>query len=184
MVSRDGENWTRYETPYYFPSGWSLNGRDVVEAVTHTGLIRQGNEVWQFGTARFTAHGGALYGGKEGEGSVHDRLLLLKQRLDGFVSLDAHDATGVVVTYPMLVDGGQLVLNVNAKGGTVRVAILNADGESIDGFALDDCDPIQVDDVEHTITWKKKAKIPAVSGKVIKVKFKLQNAKIYAMQFK
>jgi hypothetical protein len=99
MASRDGESWTRYESPYYFPSGWLLNGRDVVEAVTHNGLIRQGNEIWQYGTARFTAHGGALYGGDEREGSAHDRLLLLKQRLDGFVSLDAHHETGVAVTH-------------------------------------------------------------------------------------
>lgn len=55
------------------------------------GMTRRGDEIWQYGTVRFTEHGGALYGGVEHEGGYGDRLLRLVQRLDGFVSLDAGD---------------------------------------------------------------------------------------------
>ena len=70
MVSRDGINWKRYEKPYYFSSGWSLRGRPVVEALTENGMVFRDDEIWQFGTARFTVHGGALYGGEEREGEL------------------------------------------------------------------------------------------------------------------
>jgi hypothetical protein len=84
----------------------------------------------------------------------------------------------------LLIEGSQLILNVNAEQGTVRVAILNEAGKPMDGFSLNDCDPIQVDDVEHRVTWQKRANIPADSTTAIKLKFELHDAKIYAMQFK
>ena len=61
------------------------------------------------------------------EGGIHDRLLMLKQRLDGFVSLDADATTGTVVTKPLVFEGDKLVLNISAEG-SARVGILDEDG--------------------------------------------------------
>jgi len=182
MVSRDGEHWRRYEPPYYFKPGWELDGREVVEALMEQGMVRRGDEVWQYGTVRFTEHGGALYGGGEREGGVYDRLVRLTQRLDGFVSLEAGDEVGTVVTRPLVFEGRRLVLNVAAEG-VVRVGLLDEAGKSIPGYALDDCDPISVDSTRHTVSWRGKNDVGPQAGKVVQVELQLQNAKVFALQF-
>lgn len=182
MTSRDGQRWRRYEPPYYFASGWELNGRKVIEALMEHGIVRRGDEIWQFGTVRFTEHGGALYGGVEHEGGYHDRLLRLVQRLDGFVSLDAGKATGTVTTRPLMFEGSKLELNI-AASGSARVALLDESDKPLDGFGLDDCDPIQVDSVRQTVTWRGRPDVSPLAGKVVRVRFELTDAKLYAMQF-
>jgi hypothetical protein len=182
MVSRDGENWKGYEPPYYFASGWELDGRKVLEALTEHGMIRRGDEIWQYGTVRFTEHGGVLYGGVEHEGGTHDRLLRLTQRLDGFVSLDTKTGTGTVVTKPLVFEGQKLELNISARG-SARVALLDEAGRPLAGFDLEDCDPAQTDSVRQTVTWKKRSEVGRLAGKVVRLKFELEDTKLYAFQF-
>ncbi len=67
------------------------------------------------------------------EGGIHDRLLMLKQRLDGFVSLDAGTTTGTIVTKPLIFEGDKLVLNISAEG-TARVGFFDEDGRVVSGF--------------------------------------------------
>ena len=40
-VSRDGEDWQRYEPPYYFSSDWTHDGRKVMEALIEQGMVRR-----------------------------------------------------------------------------------------------------------------------------------------------
>jgi hypothetical protein len=182
MVSRDGENWRRYEPPYYFQPGWELEGREVLEALMEQGMVRRGDEIWQYGTVRFTEHGGALYGGEEHEGGVHDRLVRLTQRLDGFVSLDAGEEPGTVVTRPLIYEGQQLVLNVAARG-SVRVGLLGQDGQPIPGFTLDDCDPITADSTRHAVSWGGQRDVSPHAGRVVQLALELRDAKVFALQF-
>jgi len=182
MVSRDGDNWKRYETPYYFASGWKLDGRTVLEALMEHGMVRRRDEIWQFGTVRFTEHGGALYGGVEHEGGTHDRLLRLSQRLDGFVSLDSKTGTGTAITRPLEFSGNSLELNLAAKG-RVRVALLNEAGQSFAGFGLEECTPLTTDSMRQRVSWKNGSDVGALAGKVVRLKFELSKAKLYAFQF-
>ena len=183
MTSRDGVQWKIYEPPYYFAAGFKLNGRTVLEALMEPGMVVRGDEVWQYGTVRFTEHGGALYGGVEHEGGYFDSLLRLVQRLDGFVSLDAASAKGTAVTKPLIFGGKGLTLNVASKG-SVRVALLDESGKALAGYQLEDCDPIRTDSVRHVVTWKGRSDVAALAGKTVRVHFELTNAKLYAMQFK
>jgi hypothetical protein len=182
MVSRDGENWQRYEPPYYFGSGWEFEGRKVLEALMEQGMIRRGDEIWQYGTIRFTEHGGALYGGVEHDGSGFDKLLRLTQRLDGFVSLDAGPTAGTVVTRLLTFTGDRLELNVAAEGA-VRVALLDEHGRPLPGYALEDCDPIQADSVRQIVTWKGRPEVGRHAGQPVQVQFELRKAKLYAFRF-
>jgi hypothetical protein len=182
MVSRDGENWKRYENPYYFSSGWKLDGREVLEALTEHGLVRRSDQIWQYGTVRFTEHGGALYGGVEHEGGIHDRLLRLSQRLDGFVSLDAGEQPGTAVTRPLQFAGKSLELNVVADG-EIRVELQDATGQPLRGFELNNCDPIRGDHIRHKVTWKGKSDVKSQEGKTVRIRFQLRKAKLYACQF-
>jgi hypothetical protein len=183
MTSRDGVNWKIYEPPYYFSAGGKLNGRTILEALMEPGMIQRGDEIWQYGTVRFTEHGGALYGGVEHEGGYFDSLLRLVQRLDGFVSLDAGATKGSATTRPLIFGGNGLTLNVAAKG-SARVALLDEAGKALPGFGLLDCDPIRVDSVRHVVTWKGRSDVTALAGKPVSLQFELANAKLYAFQFK
>ena len=177
MVSRDGERWTRYETPYYFESGWALDGRTVLEALMEQGMVRRGDKIWQFGTVRFTEHAGALYGGVEHEGGVHDRFLRLTQRLDGFVSLDGGPDGGVAVTKPLTFQGTRLTLNFAAKG-SLKVGLLDESGKTIPGFESAE---LKGDAVSQDVRWT--SDLSALEGKTVRLRFELRDAKLFAFQF-
>lgn len=182
MVSRDGEHWRRYETPFYFAAGGDFGGRRVQEALMEEGMIAHGDEIWQYGTLRFTEHGGALYGGVEHDGTGFDQLMRLTQRLDGFVSLDAGATAGTVVTRPLTFAGNKLELNVAARG-RVRIALLDAQGRPLPGFGLEECDPIRTDSVHQIVSWKGRTGVGRHAGQPVQVQFELQEAKLYAFQF-
>jgi hypothetical protein len=146
------------------------------------GMVRRGDEIWQYGTVRFTEHGGALYGGVEHEGGYFDRLLRLVQRLDGFVSLHAGEEVGTVVTRPLVFEGRRLVLNVDA-GGSLRAGFLDETGHPVEGLGLDDCDPVRADSTRHEVTWKGRSDVSRLAGQVVRLQFELKEARLFAMQF-
>jgi hypothetical protein len=183
MVSRDGENWTLYEPPYYFASGWELDGRKVLEALSEQGMVRRGDEIWQYMTVRFTEHGGALYGGVEHEGGVHDRVVRTTQRLDGFVSLENETGKpGIAVSKPFTFKGQKLEVNAIVKE-SLKVALLDADGKPIDGFTVADCKPVKGDSVRHVIEWKNGSNVSTLAGKTCQLWLELDDAKLFALQF-
>jgi hypothetical protein len=182
MVSRDGEHWLPYEPPYYFGAGWEWHGHRANEALVEQGMIRRGDEIWQYGTVRFTEHGGVLYGGVGHEAAYEDGLMRLTQRLDGFVSLKAGPTGGSTVTRPLLFEGQFLQLNVAAQG-SVRVGILDALGEPLPGFRVGECIPIQSDSVRQIVSWQSGAQVGKLAGRPIRLQLKLENAQIYAFQF-
>ena len=183
MVSRNGDNWTRYEPPYYFPSGWQFNGRKVLEGLSEQGLMRRGDELWQYMTVRFTEHGGALYGGKEHDGSGYDRLVRLTQRLDGFVSLDLNKSGAWAETRPLVFGGSRLEINANVPG-ELRASLLDADGKPLPGLDAAACLPIRGDSVRHIVRWKDSPDLKRHVGSVVRLRLEGRDAQVYAIQFK
>ncbi|MHC4482384.1 MAG: LamG domain-containing protein [Planctomycetota bacterium] len=165
-VSRDGIHWK-----FYADDTWYVTPGDAEEVLSLYGLIRRGDELWQY-----VDYGGAHGGGKK---RTYARLT---QRLDGFVSLDAGDATGSAITRPLAFDGSKLALNINAKG-SAKVAILTQDGKPISGFGPDDCDVIKADSIRRIVTWKGNDNVGRLAGEVVRLKFEMQNAKLYAFRF-
>jgi len=165
-VSRDGIHWK-----FYADDAWYLTpGDDAQEVLSLYGLIRRGNEIWQYFD----------YGGAHGRGQkrIYARLT---QRMDGFVSLDAGNQQGFAVTRPLVFNGSKLLLNVNAKG-SVKVAIADRNAKPIPGFDFDDCLPIKGDSLNSIVSFTG-GSLKRLSGKVVRVKFELQDAKLYAMKF-
>ncbi len=166
-VSRDGEHWR-----FYADQRWYLGPfGDYVEAMPHHGLVRRGDEIWQY----------AEYGtGAHGDGDrVWARVV---QRLDGFVSLDAGPAPGTAVTRPLVFEGQRLELNVAARG-EVRVELLDEAGDPWPGRTLADCDSIRTDAVRHGVTWDGESDVSALAGKVVRLRVAMRDAKLYALQF-
>ena len=69
--------------------------------------------------------------------------------------MDAGFPGGKITTKPLRFKGGRLLLNVHAQGsGGVRAALLNAEGMPFPGFSAEDCESINVDEIDHEVRWK------------------------------
>ncbi|MHC4155260.1 MAG: KH domain-containing protein [Planctomycetota bacterium] len=63
------------------------------------------------------------------------------------------------------------------------MAILDEKGRPISGFDSSDCDPITGDYIERAVSWKGNTGVGQLAGKVVRLKFQMQNAKLYAFKF-
>jgi hypothetical protein len=165
-VSRDGIGWK-----FYADDTWYLAPVDSEEVLSLYGLIRRGDEIWQYFD----------YGGAHG-GDKKRSYARLTQRLDGFVSVDAGGEAGTFTTKPLVFEGRKLTLNLNAKGAA-KVAIVDQGQKPVSGFDLSDCDAIKGDSLRHTVTWKGSFDVGQLAGRVVRLKFQLQEAKLYALKF-
>ena len=106
-------------------------------------------------------------------------------RTDGFMSIHAGVEEGELITKPLRFEGRRLEVNVSTSaGGSVRVEVLDQAGRQIDGFALDDCDQFFGDDIDHVVSWNGSQKVAALSGRVIRLRFVLQEADLYSLRFR
>jgi len=163
-VSRDGINWNFFEPEqgWYIP----LSNDPDPEQISIYGLIRRGNEIWQY-----TNHGGP-HGG-----SPPRTYYRWKQRLDGFTSLDG---SGTAVTKPLRFTGNEVKLTVNSSG-SLKVAILDEGFNEYPEFSLSTCDIIQ-DSVSQVVTWSGKSDLSNLSGRVLRLKFELSDTKLFAFE--
>lgn len=111
-------------------------------------------------------------------------------RLDGFVSVHAPFSGGEMLTKGFQFsagdtdDGTRLRLNVSTSAaGSVRVELLDGDGEPIPGRTAAECDPIFGDGIAIPVSWGGDRDLTALAGEPIRIRFQLRDADIYAMQF-
>ena len=178
-VSRNGLDWKRHPEPAYVGIG-RHQGRDVVTAYIGHGMIRRGEELWQY------------YFGETHYHSPHTQdpdgrgVYRLVQRLDGFISLDSpygHETT--VVTRPLVFEGGRLQLNVDTDAvGYLQVGFLDEQGQPIEGYTVDDCVYVNGDFIAKEVDWLEAgADVSPLAGRTVQVVFRMRGAKLYAMQF-
>ena len=178
-VSRNGLDWKRHPEPAYVGIG-RHQGRDVVTAYIGHGMIRRGEELWQY------------YFGETHYHSPHTQdpdgrgVYRLVQRLDGFISLDSpygHETT--VVTRPLTFEGDRLQLNVDTDAvGYLQVGFLDEQGEPIEGYTVDDCVYVNGDFIAKEVDWLTAgADVSSLAGRTVQVVFRMRGAKLYAMQF-
>ena len=110
---------------------------------------------------------------------THTGIYVRELRKDGFVSLDS-DNEGTVLTQPLLLSGEQLRLNADAENGEVRVAILDAEGRDIDGYERANALPIAKDRVSAVVGWKGARDIRMLTGKPVRLRFHLRDARLYS----
>jgi len=193
-VSRDAVHWkicSELGLGYYILPGKTVDGQEFRSGEIANGMIRRGDEIWQYANCSMVGRKGAT--------------LRFTQRLDGFLSLDAGDRTGIIVTRPFVFEGDRLVLNVAACEGQhrkassgVKVAILGLSGKAISGynvaltdppkknlrgFGIGDCDLIKADSVRQVVTWRGNPDVSALAGQVVRLRFEMKNAKLYSFQF-
>ncbi|MBU7004351.1 MAG: hypothetical protein HXS50_02205, partial [Theionarchaea archaeon] len=133
------------------------------------------------------------YGGKSsGEYRANAGIGLATLPLDGFISLQTGYLPGIVTTWPLKTSGSFLYLSaettqVNEETWPdhgIDVEILDEEGYAIPEFSRHDCDTITESGTDLQVSWNGKADLSLVAGKPIKLRFYLQFAKLYGMQFK
>lgn len=170
VTSRDGLTWQRTKErkpvippgPHQYDAGCIMNVASIPTIV--------GDEVWYYYTALSTTHGGKL---PEKVASI----ALAKWRLDGFASLDAAEAEGVVETKP-LNRTGKLQVNADASKGKLTVEVIDASGKPLPGYTASDCHVISTDNIRHAVRWGSNTELPS-SGPV-QLRFALTNASLYS----
>ena len=178
-VSRNGLDWKRHPEPAYVGIG-RHQGRDVVTAYIAQGMVRRGEELWQY------YFGETHYHSPHTEDPDGRGVYRLVQRLDGFISLDSpygHETTAI--TRPLTFTGNRLELNVDTDAvGYLQVGFLDERGREIDGYTVDDCVYVNGDFIAKEVDWLEAgADLSPLVGRTVQVVFRMRGAKLYAMQF-
>ena len=178
-VSRDGVHWQRYPRPAYVGIGQHL-GRDVKTAYIAHGMVKRGNEIWQYYFGETQYHS-AIKHDPEGRGVYR-----LVQRLDGFVSLDSpYDKEVEMVTKPFVFSGNELHLNIDTDAtGYTQVGFVDENDKPVPGFSVDECVYVNGDFISGKVEWLKKGSdLSGLQGKTVRLVFRIRGSKLYAMQF-
>ena len=84
-----------------------------------------------------------------------------RMRRDGFagmtvdtVAMGRHECPAMLQTQPVAVTADALTLNIEGHEGTARAALFDEACEPIDGFSLDDCLPIDEDNIRAEVRWE------------------------------
>ena len=189
-LSRDGVNWHRYDRKEYLPLGL-MDEVDRGRTSMGGGIIKVGNYVNSYYWANPHLHDTVplrdeypLDGDLKKWADAQLGIFGARQRLDGFVSMDADYRGGSLTTTPIVFSGHRLVLNQNAGGqGTIFVELRDVNDQPIPGYRLADCEEITGNDVAWEVRWRGSADLSQLAGRPIKLHFKMRAAKLYAFQF-
>ena len=180
--SRDGFHWSRATREPFIPVS-----------------SRQGDWNWanvQSAGGVCTVVGDHLYFYVSGRAGVPGTSLpgrcstgLATLRRDGFVSMTdqwpaeatrpvlGHQAT--LITRPVRFGGAHAFVNAEVRGA-LRVEMLDRDGKPIAGFEAERCQPISGDRTIHPVSWSGGAAIATLANTIVRFKFVLDRAHLYA----
>jgi len=107
-----------------------------------------------------------------------------RMRVDGWASLNACEgSTGEWRTTPITVPRDAVALHVNASvRGALRVQVLDADGQTIEGLSLSDAQPWRGDAVAAPMHWRQ-GELAQVAGRTIQLRFAIEDGAIYSFHF-
>ncbi len=107
-----------------------------------------------------------------------------KQRLDGFVSVDAGSDDGWLVTPPIAFEGSRLQLNIDCGAmGEAWVELQDEAGKPLPGYAFEDAVSVDRNGVAQEVWWQTGPDVGSLSGRPVRLKLRMRSAKLYAFQF-
>lgn len=139
--------------------------------VNSLGPLRVNDELWFYYSGRSSDHRSSPQTGAIG---------LARLRLDGFASLGTEGA-GTFTTRPLRLGSGGLHLNADARGGEIRVEILDEESQPIASFTAANCAPLTTDDLRHEVRWNDSSDLSSLEGKVVRLRISFRHARLYSM---
>lgn len=178
-TSREGIHWNRPDRRPYVPLG--LQGtRDGGSLYMSIGMIRKGDEIWQYYCGLRHTHGAT----EDDAAAPVGGLRRLVQRLDGFVSADTDYAGGEFATPPLVFAGAHLRVNVDCSAaGELWVGINDERGSPLPGYGIDDCISVDRNQTDARVVWRNHGSAAQLIGRPVCLHFRAHAAKLYAFQF-
>ncbi len=185
VVSRDaGRSWQRVGgTEAWLPCHPDAHGFDRLVFASHP--VRVGDEAWFYYSAWDGDH---LVFNRDG--SLFEPRFLRTHRVgratlrwNGYVSLDAGDSTGILVTKLLRHAGTKLVVNLRAPAGQLTTELLDESGNPIRGFSARDATPLRGDGLELPVTWSGGSDLSTLRDKPLRVKFELVGGSLFGFRY-
>ena len=182
--SRNGKSWTRPDRTDFLANSPRKGDCDYGNIDEAGNPIRVGDRLWFYYSGRSQLHNAPP--------NDDGRLCLATLRADGFRSVDAAKAEGVLTTKPLVLKGQKLFVNADSRGGRLRVEVIEEDidynsvyrdmpHQPIEPYLRDDCTPITGDSVRHTVQWRNAKDLSRLErGQVVRLRFHMRNAKLYS----
>lgn len=172
LSSRDGLHWDRE-----FLEAWIRPGRDQRNWTERNHIVARG--IVDTTPDEFSLYVCEHY---EWDDAYIRRLALPRHR---FASVNAGYGGGSFVTKPVLFEGDRLVINyATSAAGSVSVQLEDDGGRPLPGFTFDDCELLYGDELEHPVAWNNGGEALSLhAGKPIRIRFRLQDADLYALRF-
>jgi hypothetical protein len=120
--------------------------------------------------------GSAAAHGLGGKLNIGMDIGLATLRRDGWVSLEAGDQGGVLVTKAFLHPGGDLYVNADARGGSLSAVFLLDGHESAPSLSITE------DGLRSRVEFASETSA-GLSGKPVRLKLTLRKAKLYSFWF-
>lgn len=181
MTSRDGVHWHRwleaFIRPGPMPERWvhrnNMTSWGIL--VTKSSLPGAPDELSIYSSEGYS----------EGYTQSKVRLRRFTLRMDGFVSIHAGYKDGEFITHPLKFEGKELLINYSTSaGGRILVEIQDEGGNPIPGYSLNECLEIYGDEIEGVVHWKNGSDVSKLSGQVLRLRFVLKDADLYALRFR
>lgn len=103
---------------------------------------------------------------------------------DRLACFEAGHRPGELLSHPLIVEGSELRLNLaTAAAGWAQVELQSAEGTSMPGFCLDDCLPLIGNGDALPVRWRTGADLAALAGQPLRLRIRLQEARLHALQF-
>jgi hypothetical protein len=173
--SRDGFDWVRptrgVADQAFIPASnkegtWNAYNTQSVGGC----FLVMGDELWFYFTGR------TLKKPKSGDESTG----LATLRRDGFYSMDAGAAEGMLTTRPVRFSGKHMFVNIDNPTGRLKVEALDAEGNVMAPFTKANCAAVSVDKTLQKITWNGAEDLAPLAGKAVKFRFNLTQGKLYS----
>ena len=101
-------------------------------------------------------------------------------RRDGFASMDSGNTTSVLTTKLVTFNGRYFFVNCNAINGSLKIEILDENGDLIQPFSADKCDLVNSDSTKKQITWLEINDLSSIQGTKVRFRFYANNTKLYS----
>jgi hypothetical protein len=170
VSSRDLKSWNRVGDRKTFigPSPLGAGAYDHTQIIGPSYPIFRGDELWFYYTG--TKYRSTPEVADIDTGAINLAVL----RRDGFVSLDAGEKEGVILTKPFKLPGDKLYVNADIGKGELRIEVVDKEGKALAGSS-----PLTGDLLRGEAQWQQ-GDLAALQGKTVSLRLILRNAKLYS----
>jgi hypothetical protein len=168
-ASRDGSTWLRLREPFL--------DRNLGRGSWDHAMV-WGSAVIPVGEELFIYYGGYARGHKVAP-NTERQIGLARMRTDRYVAMATH-REGRLITRPLLLPTGRLILNVQAPRGQVRVRLLDTEGGALDAPGNAVAEAITGDALNAEVRLPLPSGIPS---RPVRLEFQLQQAALFGFSF-